>query len=112
MKSIARGRAIALGLVINTAALLLSGCTTPAKLTPERLAALGVKDGAMYWEAEQKLAQEGYHCHITGVKREDFDCTKQAGFFPTCIFRVQFQATDENLVSNLRVAEPACIGTP
>lgn len=66
----------------------------------------------MYWNAEQRLMQEGYSCYVSGAKRENFDCTKRIGFLVTCIHRVTFEASDKNLVSNLRSVGPACIGTP
>jgi hypothetical protein len=94
------------------AALLLSACSTPPKLTPEQLATLGVRNGAVYWEAEQALVQQGYHVFVTGAKREAFDFSKQSGVFPTCLLRVTFTADDRNRVTDLHVAEPACMGTP
>lgn len=91
---------------------LLTGCATPPKPTLQQLAALGVRDGVMYWDAEQQLAQAGYQCHVSGARRESFDFTKQTGVFPSCIFRIAFEADDENRVSHLRIADPACMGTP
>lgn len=88
------------------------GCSTPVKMTSNDLASIGVIDGTIYWEAEQKLAVEGYQCSVTGAKRENFDCTKMTGFFVTCLLRVEFVAEDKNLVSKIRIAEPACMGTP
>lgn len=90
----------------------VSACSTPAKMSPERLASLGIAEGTAYWEAESKLAREGYQCFVTGAKRENFDCTRTMGFFPTCLLRVVFVVDDKNLVSQIRVANPACIGTP
>lgn len=101
-------RSILLGLVGISAA----GCSAPSKISNERLAAAGVTEGTMYWEAQQRLAREGYQCFVAGAKREHFDCTKTAGFFPTCVLRVTFIADDKNALSNLRVSDPACIGTP
>jgi hypothetical protein len=99
-------------LMVGTVAICVLGCSTPLKMSPNHLASIGVVDGAMYWEAEQKLASEGYQCVVTGAKRENFDCTKTVGFFPTCLLRVEFVADDKNLVSHLRTANPACMGTP
>ena len=92
--------------------LCLSGCSTPLRKSDEQFASIGVKEGVTYWSAQEKLAREGYRCFVTGEKRENFDCTKTVGFFPTCVMRVDFKASDTNLVSDLRVADPACIGTP
>ncbi|MDL2353747.1 MAG: hypothetical protein QFF03_00660 [Pseudomonadota bacterium] len=93
-------------------ALCFSGCGTTKKMSPEHLLAIGVSEGVMYWVAEQKLASEGYQCFVTGEKRENFDCTKTQGFFPTCVLRVTFKVNDKNGLSALQVANPACIGTP
>lgn len=90
----------------------LLGCSTPENISAERLAAIGVMEGTTYWEAQQKLAQEGYRCFVSGAKRENIDCTKTTGFFPTCVLRVTFIADDKNLVSTLRAPHPACMGTP
>lgn len=95
-----------------TVALCVLGCSTPTRISPERLAAIGVTEGTKYWDAQGKLAREGYQCFVAGAKRENFDCTKTVGFFPTCLMRIEFVADDNNLVSRLRVREPACIGTP
>lgn len=105
-------RYILRGIVVGAAGIFLIGCSTPVNITADRLAALGVVDGAMYWEAQQKLAQEGYRCFVNGAKRENFDCTRTVGFFPTCVMRVTFVADDRNLVSRLNVPHPACMGTP
>lgn len=94
------------------AALLLSGCSTPPQPTPEQLATLGVRDGAIYWEAEQALVQQGYHVFVSGARREAFDFTKRGGGFPTCLLRVTFKVDDRNRVADLHAAEPACMGTP
>jgi hypothetical protein len=101
-------RTVLLGLV----GVSVAGCSTPSKISAERLAAAGVTEGTMYWEAQQRLARQGYQCSVAGAKREHFDCTKTAGFFPTCVLRVTFIADDNNALSNLRVSDPACIGTP
>ena len=95
-----------------TAAICLSGCSTSSKMTPEHLASIGFSEGIPYWTAQQKLASEGYQCFVSGAKREHFDCTKEKGFFPSCILRVEFSADDQNAISHVRVADPACIGTP
>jgi hypothetical protein len=89
-----------------------SGCSTPSKISSDHLVSIGVSEGAMYWAAEQKLASEGYRCFVTGAKRENFNCTKTEGLFPTCILRVEFNVAEENTISHVRVADPACIGTP
>jgi hypothetical protein len=99
-------------LASGTVAICISGCGTQAKMSPDHLASIGITEGTTYWEAEQKLAGEGYQCFVTGAKRENFDCTKTMGFFPTCLLRVAFVADDNNLVSHIRVANPACMGTP
>lgn len=112
MRASALGRVFRVGLIVLVVGVPLSACRAPSNLTSERLVSLGVREGAMYWHAEQKLAQEGYSCYVSGASRENFDCTKNAGFFPSCVLRIQFKANDQNLVSNLRVADPACIGTP
>lgn len=90
----------------------LSACSTPAKLSSAELESIGVRDSATYWEAQQKLAQRGYSCYVSGAKRENFDCTRSAGVFPSCVLRITFTVDDKNLVSNLTVKEAACIGTP
>jgi hypothetical protein len=90
----------------------VAGCSTPVKISPERLSLLGVRVGAPYWAGQQKLASEGYRCYVSGAKRENFDCTKQQGYFPTCLLRVQFVVDDRNMISALRVADPACVGAP
>jgi len=78
----------------------------------DRLSQIGVVEGATYWQAQQRLASEGYQCSVTGAKRENFDCTKTAGFFVTCVLRVEFKVSDENTISRPSILEPACIGTP
>lgn len=99
-------------LTIATAGICVAGCSTPAKMTSNDLTSIGVTEGIIYWQAEQKLAGEGYHCFVTGAKRENFDCTKTTGVFPTCVLRVTFSVDDKNLVSQLRVPNPACVGSP
>ena len=95
-----------------TALALLAGCSTPKRISDERLQALGIRVGAMYWQATSQLMQEGYVCMVTGAKRENFDCTKKAGGILTCILRVRLIVDDQNKISSLSVPEPACIGTP
>lgn len=90
----------------------LSGCGAPTKLSASQLDAMGVRDGVPHWMAQQKLSQEGYGCYVTGEARDDFNCVKTTGSFITCVFRITFKADDKNRVSNLRVSDPACIGTP
>lgn len=93
-------------------AVCMAGCSAPANISPERLRAIGVADGVPYWQAQESLAREGYSCFVTGDKRENFDCTKTVGVFPTCVMRVEFLADDRNMVSALRTRTAACIGTP
>jgi len=93
-------------------AVFISGCSTPLKMSAEQLASIGLSVGTSYWSAEQKLASKGYQCFVSGAKRENFDCTKEVGIFPSCILRIEFKVDDSNAISSLRVAEPACIGTP
>jgi hypothetical protein len=95
-----------------TVAICFPGCSTPLKMSDDYLASIGLSEGIAYWSAEQKLASEGYQCFVSGAKRENFDCTKTKGFFPTCILRVDFKVDDQNAISTLRVADPVCIGTP
>jgi hypothetical protein len=99
-------------ITVCTVAICFSGCSAPLKMSPDHLASIGLSEGATYWSAEQKLASEGYQCIVSGAKRENFDCTKTKGFFPTCILRIDFKVDDQNVISNVRVADPACIGTP
>lgn len=93
-------------------ALGLLGCSTPKKISDAELESIGVRNGVKYWEVQQKLAQSGYSCYVSGAKRERFDCTRTAGTFPTCVLRINFVADDMNLVSSLTVRDPACMGTP
>jgi hypothetical protein len=93
-------------------ALVLSGCSTPTKLSPDQLASLGISNGVVYWHAEQKLLQEGYVCYVSGTRRENFEFSKTVGGFPTCILRIRFAVSDQNAVSNLNVLDPVCLGTP
>lgn len=112
MQSFLLGHITRLGLTVCTVTIVLSSCSTPLKLTPAQLASLGVSEGVAYWSAESQLMQAGFQCYVSGYKRENFDCTKQTGLFPTCIQRFRFEVDDKNLVSNLRAVGPACIGTP
>lgn len=112
MKSVSLTRSLRCMFMFGAMAICVAGCSTPLKISPDHLASIGVIEGVIYWEAEQKLASEGYQCFVTGAKRENFDCTRTTGFFPTCLLRVGFVADDNNRVSNLRVANPACMGTP
>jgi hypothetical protein len=112
VQSLAFPRSIRRVLTLGTIAICAVGCGTTPTMTPDHLASIGVVDGAMYWEAEQKLATEGYQCFVAGAKREHFECTKTTGFFPSCLLRVEFIADDKNQVSHLRAANPACMGTP
>lgn len=90
----------------------LAACSTPAKMSPDDLASLGLIAGMEYRSAEQKLAGEGYQCHAVGAKRENVDCAKTTGFFVTCILRVRFTLDDRNRISDPQVPDSACIGTP
>jgi len=49
---------------------------------------------------------------VTGVERQDFDCTKTVGFFPTRLLRVDFTVDDQKAIAKIDVPEPACVGTP
>lgn len=93
-------------------AVFASGCGTPQKMSADQLRSIGVRVGDTYWSVEQGLVSRGYQCFVSGAKRENFDCTKNEGFFPSCILRIEFKVDESNAVSSLRVAEPACIGTP
>lgn len=89
-----------------------SGCSTPQKMNADQLTSIGVNTGNTYWSVQQKLASSGYQCFVSGAKRDNFDCTKKEGFFPSCLLRIEFKVDESNAVSSLRVADPACIGTP
>jgi hypothetical protein len=91
---------------------LLAGCATPQKMSATQLQSLGVRVGGPYWTATSQLAREGYACFVSGAKREHFDCTKTMGVFPTCLLRVRFSVGDDNMITTMSAAEPACIGTP
>lgn len=97
---------------IGVVAFFVSGCSTPPKMSVEQLTLIGVSVGTTYWSAQQKLASKGYQCFVSGAKRDNFDCTKNEGFFPSCILRIEFKVDDSNAISSIRIAEPACMGTP
>lgn len=92
--------------------ILLSGCGTTQKMSEAQLETLGIRTGAEYWVATSQLYQKGYNCSVSGAKREHFDCTKTAGFIPTCILRIELTVDDQNKISSFRAPDPACIGTP
>jgi 4-hydroxyphenylpyruvate dioxygenase-like putative hemolysin len=94
------------------AATLLSGCSAPPQLSLAQLDAIGVRPGSRHWDATRSLHQQGYVCSVSGKKREQFDCTKTAGVFPTCVLRVGFDVNDENEIVSVTAPAPACIGTP
>jgi hypothetical protein len=98
--------------VSGMAIALLAGCSTPQKMSDTQLQSLGIRVGAPHWEATSHLAREGYACSVSGAKREDFDCSKEQGVFPSCVLRVQFSVDDQNKITTVKVPEPACIGTP
>jgi hypothetical protein len=106
------GAILRAALAAGAAAICCAGCGTPPKMSVDRLATMGVVEGAPYWQAQQKLAQEGYQCSVSGATREHVDCAKTRGFFITCVLRVDFEVDDKNLISRPSVPEPACIGTP
>jgi hypothetical protein len=91
---------------------LLAGCGTTQKMSDDKLAAMGMRIGARHWEVTPQLFKEGYSCSVSGAKRENFDCAKTTGIFPTCILRVRFIVDDLNKISAISVPEPACLGTP
>lgn len=91
---------------------LLAACGTPQKMSDGQLRSLGVEVGAKHWTATSTLAREGYACFVSGARREQFDCTKTTGAFPTCLLRVRFSVDDDNAVTTVGASEPACIGTP
>jgi hypothetical protein len=101
-----------LALVGGATAALLVGCSTPQALSPAQLAYLGVREGVPHWEATSALFRQGNACFGSGVKRDDFECTKTVGGFPTCVLRVGFTVGDQNTLVSTRIAEPACMGTP
>ncbi len=94
------------------ALMMLAGCGTAQKISNARLESLGITPGAAHWEATSRLSNEGYACFVAGAKRENFDCSKTVGFFPTCLLRVRFIVDDENKISSISVPDPACLGTP
>jgi 4-hydroxyphenylpyruvate dioxygenase-like putative hemolysin len=99
-------------ILLGTAMALLAACSTPQKMSDGQLHSLGVQVGAKHWTATSALAREGYACFVSGAKREQFDCTKTTGAFPTCVLRVRFSVDDDNAVTTVSASEPACIGTP
>jgi hypothetical protein len=99
-------------LAAGVAAICIAGCSTPSRMGPDRLAALGVSEGASYWTAQQGLAREGYRCYVSGAQRENVDCTKTEGLFPTCLLRIEFTVDEQNRIERVQAADPACMGTP
>lgn len=124
MKQVARVEAIHLNVypsinlqwrrltVVAVAMALLAACSTPQKMSDAQLRSLGVQVGAKHWAVTSTLAREGYACFVSGAKREQFDCSKTTGTFPTCVLRVRFSVDDDNTMTTMNVPEPACIGTP
>jgi len=98
--------------VASSTAIALVGCAPPAPLTQVQLESLGVRPGTQYWDAMSKLQSKGYVCSVSGAKRENFDCSKSVGFFPTCLLRVEFIAAGDNSISSIDVSPARCIGTP
>ena len=94
------------------AAVVLTACSTPSKLSTAQLESIGVRPGSPHWQATRSLHQAGYLCSVSGKKREQFDCTKTVGFLPTCVLRVGFEVNDANEIVALSVPEPACMGPP
>jgi hypothetical protein len=97
---------------ILTTVTILSACSIPQKMNDTQLQSRGIRVGTQYWLATSLLSQDGYNCSVSGTKRERFDCTKNTGFFPTCILRIEFNVDDENKISEIGVREPACLGIP
>lgn len=94
------------------ASLLLTACATSKPLTNTDLDEFGVKPGMRYAEAVRILALRGYQCDAVGTRRENPGCSKQKGFFPTCVLRVNFTVNDANAVEHIQVPQAACMGTP
>ena len=90
----------------------LAACSTPQNVTYAQLESRGVRVGSKHWDATHELQLEGYLCNVSGAKREHFDCTKTAGFLPTCLLRVTFEVDESNFIASLGILPPACIGTP
>jgi len=90
----------------------LTACSTPKKLSEAQLAEHGLRLGTPHWEATAQLSRLGYVCSVSGRTREHFDCSRTRGILMTCVQRVAFTVDDQNLISALRVPEPACLGTP
>ena len=106
-------KGLLLHLIASVAAIaLLSGCSTTPKMSNAQLESLGIRAGAAHWEVTPQLFKEGYVCFVSGAKRENFDCSKTTGVFPTCTLRVRFTVDDQNKISAVSVPEPACLGTP
>lgn len=99
-------------IAVGVAVMLLAGCAAAQKMSPAQLAALGIREGVPHWQATAALSRQGYACFVSGARREDFDCTRTVGFFPTCVLRVRFTVGDDNRILTPSVAEPACMGTP
>ena len=93
-------------------AIMAVGCASPKNLSNAELASIGVRNGVPHWEATSLLASQDYACSVSGRVRENFDCTRNVGFMPTCLLRIQFSVDEDNKVVGLRVSDPACIGTP
>jgi hypothetical protein len=93
MQSCLPVRLARLSLAIGAGLVAISGCTTPSRLAPDQLASMGLTEGTMYWKGEEKLAQAGYRCYVSGAKRERFDCTRQTGFFPRACFESNSRLT-------------------
>jgi len=92
--------------------LLLTACSSPQKLSEAQLAERGLGPGTPHWEATAQLRRLGYACSVSGPTRAQFDCSRTTGLLITCVLRVTFTVDDQNLISTLRVSEPACLGTP
>lgn len=99
--------------VVGAAAIaLISSCSTAQKMSDAQLESFGIRIGAAYRDVTPQLVKEGYVCFVSGAKRENFDCSKTIGVFPTCILRVRFSVDGQNKISALSVPDPACMGTP
>jgi len=102
-----------LHLIAGLAAIaMLAGCSTPQKMSDARLESIGIRTGTAHWVATSRLYQEGYVCFVSGAKRENFDCSKTTGFFPTCILHIDFAVDDQNKITTVAAHDPACLGTP
>jgi hypothetical protein len=99
-------------LLFALTALLCSCASLPAP-TPEHLDAIGVKNGANALDALSNLGHEGFQCQASGAKHENFDCSRMEPAYlglSTCIVRLNFSASDSNLVEKLFVRNVACAG--